>query len=208
MPKPQLYRPPPKWQVWAAFGGAIAIASISVVIAGIHPEPPPIEDISQIPEAVMAVLETEPAPPEPTPPPEEPDIPPPPPPDVQPEFREEQPTPPPNKPKTKPVTQQPIRREAGPSGPVSMSSAKAQAVFSPRPEYPYEARRTKQTGSGVCVLTIDSSGNVSDASMAQSTGSTVLDNSTVSAFKRWRFKAGAFSKVRVPITYTLTGAQF
>jgi periplasmic protein TonB len=209
MPKPQLYKPPPTWQVWAAFGGALAIMSISVVIAGIHPEEPPPADISQIPEAVSAVLEQEPAPPEPTPPPEEPDIPPPPPPpEAQPEFREEQPTPPPQRPKTKAPTQQPIRRQAGPSGPVSMSSAKAQALFSPRPEYPYEARRQKKTGSGVCVLTIDPSGSVSDADMAQSTGSSILDNSTVSAFRRWRFKAGAFSKVRVPITYTLTGAQF
>jgi protein TonB len=209
MPQPQMYRPPPTWQVWAALGGALAIMSISVVIAGIHPEPPPPEDLSQIPEAVSAVLEQEPAPPEPTPPPEEPDIPPPPPPEAQPEFREEQPTPPPQRPKTKPVAQQPIRRvTSGAAGPVSMSSAKAQALFSPRPEYPYEARRQKQTGSGVCVLVIDPGGNVTDASMASSTGSTILDNATMSAFKRWRFRPGAFSKVRVPITYTLTGAQF
>jgi protein TonB len=190
-------------------GGALAIMSAAVVIAGIHPEPPPVADLSQIPEAVMAVLETEPAPPEPTPPPEEPDIPPPPPLEEQPEFREEQATPPPQRPKTKPVTQQPIRRQtSGATGPVSMSSAKAQAVFSPRPEYPYEARRQKKTGSGICVLTIDASGSVSSADMAQSTGTPILDNATVSAFKRWRFRAGAFSKVRVPITYTMTGAQF
>ncbi len=211
MPKPQLYRPPPSWQVWTAFGGAVAIASISVVIAGIHPDVPPPEDVSQIPEAVMAVLDTEPAPPEPTPPPEEPDIPPPPPPDVQPEFREEQPTPPPNKPKTQPVTQQPIRRQTyGATGPTSMSSAKVAAVFSPRPEYPYEARRRKLTGSGVCVLTIDvASGNVTEAEMTTSTGSPILDGSTTSAFKRWRFRANSVApRVRVPITYTMTGAQF
>ena len=130
MPKPQMYRPPPTWQVWAALGGALAIMSISVVIAGIHPEPPPVEDLSQIPEAVSAVLEQEPAPPEPTPPPEEPDIPPPPPPEAQPEFREEQSTPPPQRPKTKPIAQQPIRRvTSGASGPVSMSSAKRRRYF-------------------------------------------------------------------------------
>ena len=96
MAKPQFYRPPPTWQIWAAFGGALVIMSISVVLAGIHPEEPPPADVSQIPEAVSAILETEPAPPEPTPPPEEPDIPPPPPPpEAVPEFREEQPTPPP-----------------------------------------------------------------------------------------------------------------
>jgi protein TonB len=209
MAHPQMYRPPPTWQVWTAFGGAVAILSISVVLAGIHPEPPPVEDVSQIPEAVSAVLEQEPAPPAPTPPPEEPDIPPPPMPTEPQPFIEEQPTPPPNRPKTKPTTQQPIRRQtSGAVGPVSMSSAKAQALFSPRPEYPYEARRQKKTGSGVCVLTIDPSGSVSDASMSQSTGADILDSSTLSAFKRWRFRPGVFSKVRVPITYTMTGAQF
>jgi periplasmic protein TonB len=182
----------------------------AVVIAGIHAPPPPAEDISQIPEAVSAVLEQEPAPPEPTPPPEEPDIPPPPPPpEAQPEFKEEQPTPPPQPRPKSSQPPQPIRRQtSGATGPVSMSSAKARALFSPRPEYPYEARRQKKTGSGVCVLNIDPSGNVSDADMAQSTGSPILDNATVSAFRRWRFQPGAFSKVRVPITYTLTGASF
>jgi TonB family protein len=184
----------------------------AVVIAGIHPEPPPPADLSQIPEAVSAVLELEPAPPEPTPPPEEPDIPPPPPPpEAVPEFKEEQPTPPPQpRPKTAKPPDQPIRRQTAGGGPVSMSSAKAQARFSPKPEYPYEARRQKKTGSGVCVLTIDTAtGNVTNATMAQSTGTPILDNSTVSAFKRWRFQPGtAYSTVRVPITFTMTGASF
>lgn len=188
----------------------MAIITTAIVIAGIQPPEPPPVDVTNIPEAVSAVLEQEPAPPEPTPPPEEPDIPPPPPPpeDV-PIFREEQPTPPPQPRPKSSRPPQPIRRvTAGPSGPVSMSSAKAQALFSPRPEYPYEARRRHATGSGVCVLTIDSSGSVSDAEMSTSTGSPILDSATISAFKRWRFRPGAFSKVRVPITYTMTGAQF
>lgn len=211
MAKPQFYRPPPTWQMWAAFGGALVIMSISVVLAGIHPEEPPPVDVSQIPEAVSAILETEPAPPEPTPPPEEPDVPPPPPPpEAVPEFREERPTPPPQfKPHAK--TQQPIRRDsAGAAGPSSISGAKVAAVFSPRPEYPYEARKRKQTGSGVCVLTVDvASGSVTEAEMTQSTGSPILDSATTSAFKRWRFRANSVApKVRVPITYTMTGAQF
>jgi TonB family protein len=206
MAKPQMYRPPPRWQLWAAFGGALAIQFAAVVIAGIHPEPPPAPDLSQIPEAVSAVLEQEPAP-EATPPPEEEIPPPPPPPEAQPEFREEQttPTPPPRPKASRPP--QPIKRLGGTA---SMSSARAQAKFSPKPEYPYEARRQKATGSGVCVLSIDvASGNVTDADMAQSTGSPILDNATTSAFKRWRFQPGtSYSKVRVPITFTLTGASF
>jgi len=92
---------------------------------------------------------------------------------------------------------------------MSMSSARAVAVSAPRPEYPYEARRARATGSGVCVMTVDpSTGAVTSAVMAQSTGNPILDNAATSAFRRWRFKPGTVSKVRTPITFTMTGAQF
>jgi len=88
-------------------------------------------------------------------------------------------------------------------------SAKALALFAPRPSYPYEARRSGTTGSGVAQLTVNSAaGNVIDARMAQTTGSPILDNATLSAFRRWRFKPGAASNVDVPITYTLTGVSY
>jgi protein TonB len=125
--------------------------------------------------------------------------------------RQEQPTPPPKRDKpTKPIAPIARPKPAGvPAGPMSMSSAKAQAVSAPRPEYPYEARRSKLTGSGVCVMTVDpGSGAVTSADMAQSTGSPILDNAATSAFRRWRFKPGTVSKVRTPITFTMTGAQF
>jgi TonB family protein len=208
---PLLYRPSPKWHVWAALGGAAMIHFAAAVIAGIHREPPPV-DLAGIPDAVViATFEQQPPDPEPTPPPEEPDIPPPPPPQVNlPEFTEEQPTPPPQKPKNpKPVAPIAKPKPVGVAGPMSMSSAKALAVFGPRPEYPYEARRSKITGSGVCVISVDSSsGNATDASMAQSTGNPILDNSAVTTFRRWRFKPGTVSRVKVPITFTMSGASF
>src|SRR6266404_7918967 len=40
-------------------------------------------------------------------------------------------------------------------GVMSMSKAKALAIFAPRPEYPIEARSRHITGSGVCILTVD-----------------------------------------------------
>ncbi len=211
MAGPLLYRPSPKWHVWAALGGAVFIHFAVTVIAGIHHEEPPM-DLSGIPDAVVvATFEQAPPEPEPTPPPEEPDVPPPPPPPTtEPEFKEEQPTPPPQKPKNpKPV--EPIARPkpVGVAGPLSMSSAKALAIFGPRPQYPYEARRSKVTGSGVCVITVDpGSGAATDATMAQSTGSPVLDNACVTTFRRWRFKPGTVSRVKVPITFTLSGASF
>ena len=211
-PGPLLYRPPPRWQNILAFGGALALHCAVVAIAAIKPQEQ-IVDLSDIPEAVVELsIETqqEPAPP---PPPEE-DIPPPPPPEAipeeQPEFVEEKSTPPPKRtPSDKPVAPIQKPKPVGPMGPVSMSSAKASAISAPRPEYPYEARRSKITGSGVCVMTIDTaSGAVTSATMAQSTGNPILDNAAVSAFRRWRFKPGGFSKVRTPITFTMSGAQY
>ena len=52
-----------------------------------------------------------------------------------------------------------------------VAGAKAAAISAPRPDYPYEARSRKITGSGVCVVTVDTgSGSVTDATMAQSIG--------------------------------------
>jgi TonB family protein len=88
-------------------------------------------------------------------------------------------------------------------------SAKALAVYAPRPNYPYEARRGGTTGSGIAQLIVNSAaGNVIEARMSESTGSSVLDSATLSAFRRWRFKPGVASNVKVPITYTLSGVSY
>jgi protein TonB len=204
-PKPLLYRPPPRWQWWAAFGGAVAIHLTAVALAQKH-EPPPV-DLPDMPTAVIeATLQPEE---QPTPPPEDIPLPePPPPPEIQPEFHEET-TPPPRQPKTAPRAAIKAPQAAGHPGPMSMSSAKALATYAPRPQYPYEARSRHVTGSGVCVVTVDTAGgSVTEASMAQSTGNPILDNSAVSAFRQWRFKPGTVSKVRIPITFTMTGASY
>jgi TonB family protein len=44
--------------------------------------------------------------------------------------------------------------------------------------------------------------------MAQSIGNPILDNAATSAFRQWRFKPGTVSKVRIPITFTMTGASY
>ena len=87
-------------------------------------------------------------------------------------------------------------------GTMSLSAAKAVAVSTPIPEYPYQARRAHITWSGVCVMTVDTaSGNVTSAVMEQSTGNGILDKVTTDAFRKWRFKAGTVSQIRVPISY-------
>jgi TonB family protein len=203
MAGPLLYNPPPRWQFWGSLGAAIAIHLTAVGIAAI-PKHQEAVDLSQIPTAtVEATLQPED---QPTPPPE--DIPiqePPPIPEVAPEFHEEKPPPP----KTNKPTG-PVKAPQGVTGTMSITGAKAVAIFAPKPDYPYEARSRHQTGSGVAVLSVDTaSGNVTDASMAQSIGSPILDQSTVSTFRRWRFQPGKCApKVKVPITYTMTGASY
>lgn len=203
-----LFQPPPRWQAWAYLGGALLIHAIAVAAAFKH-EPPP-ADLSSIPTAeVIATLEQPSE--EPTPPPEDIPLPEPPPvPEVMPEFHEEN-TPPPKRPpntKVAPV-KAPQVGSPRPPGMMSISGARALAISSPRPDYPYEARSRHITGSGVCVVTVDTgSGAVTDASMAQSIGNPILDSSAMSAFKRWRFKPGTVSKVKIPITFTMTGASY
>jgi len=208
MAKPILYRPPSKNLVWGALGCTLIIY-VGAVIAAIRREPPPM-NLADIPTATVEATLDQPED-QPTPPPEDIPIPEPPPmPTEVPEFHEEA-TPPPkaNKP-TKPAA--PIKApQAGISKPAAMSisGAKAFVTNGPKPPYPYEARSRHLTGSGVCVLTVDSaSGSVTDATMAQSIGNSILDNAATSTFRQWRFRPGTVSKVKVPITFTMTGASY
>jgi TonB family protein len=99
--------------------------------------------------------------------------------------------------------------ETGTAGAMSISGAKALAVFAPKPQQPYEVRSRHITGSGVCILTIDqTSGNVTAAVMTQSTGNAILDNSTLSAFRTWRFKPKTVAQVKIPISWTSSGASY
>jgi len=197
--KPLLFQPAPRWHLWLALGGAVAIHLTAVALAQKR-EAPPVD----IPPPATTIVEATLAPPEATPPPEDIPLPePPPPPEVQPEFHEER-TPPPRPP---PAAQQkftPIKAQA-----MTMSRAKALAINAPRPQYPYEARSRRITGSGVCVVTVDAaSGNVSGASMKQSIGNPILDEAALSAFRQWRFRPGTVSQVSIPITFTMTGASY
>ena len=89
---------------------------------------------------------------------------------------------------------------------ISRSAAKTVTTYAPRPEYPQEARSHRVAGSGVCVVSVDpASGSVTNVSMAQSTGSLLLDKSALSTVRTWKFKSGTVSKVRIPVEFTMTG---
>jgi len=52
MAGPLLYRPPPRWHVWAAISGAAAIHFTAIAIASIHKKEE-VVDLSDIPEAAV-----------------------------------------------------------------------------------------------------------------------------------------------------------
>ena len=187
-----IYHRPSKWPIAAALGTAVLIHLSAVAIA-FHRESPATEPAGADYPDPFVDIESADDPPIPP----DPDISLPPPP---PQKKIQQ--------KAQPI-KAPQVATAKPPGMMSASQGKANAISAPRPDYPYEARSRHITGSGVCVVTVDTgSGNVTDATMAQSIGNPILDNSAVSAFKRWRFKPGSVSKVKIPITFTMTGASY
>lgn len=92
---------------------------------------------------------------------------------------------------------------------IQSSALKVLAISAPPPVYPYEARSRRITGSGVILLTVDSAtGRVVEATIEESIGNPILDNAAISAFRCWRFRPGSPTRIRIPITFSLTGAQY
>jgi TonB family protein len=86
------------------------------------------------------------------------------------------------------------------------SAAKAVTMYAPRPDYPEEARSHRVAGSGVCVVSVDpASGSVTNASMAQSTGSLLLDKSVLRTVRTWKFKPRTVSQVSIPVEFPKEG---
>ena len=186
---------------WIAFMGALAIHLGAVALAKTKSPSAKLQDVSPLPD--VEVVDTA----EPEPALLEQSAPPPPLEQIHPDqdsFQEKNLTPPPIR----------AHRKARPPSVIggitaSLRSVKATVAYAPRPVYPYEARRQRVTGSGIASLTVDqTSGTVTDVRMAQSCGNVILDNSTLDALRRWRFKPGGVTQVEVPITYTLMGVSY
>jgi len=194
-----IYRPPSQWPILSAFAAAIAIHLCAVAL-GTRRAPIPLAPIVCPGPDIIGIDEAEPMPPV-----SEFETPVPPPALFSADFIEETGIPPSK------VKQNagPIRKSATATRFAASSNSRALALAAPRPDYPYEARSRHITGSGVVTLRVDdASGTVLEASMEQSIGSPILDQSALSALRRWRFKRGTPPHVRVPITFTMMGAQF
>lgn len=209
MSTPLLYRPKQRWQIWAAFLGAALIHLGAVALATTKTT----DFAAGRDNGATVDVELDPATPAQTPSDatEAPSMPAVEPPDasVEDDFAKEENTSPVQKTLVRPVRPVTKIRAVSAGGSVSMRNARVLAVSAPQPQYPYDARRQRITGSGIAVLTIDPrSGLVLDVTMTQSTGSSLLDSATTSAFRRWRFRPASVSKVQTPITFTLTGASY
>jgi TonB family protein len=77
------------------------------------------------------------------------------------------------------------------------------ALASPGPSYPEEAQKTKITGSGLYELRINKAGATTEVVVVKSSGNAVLDQAARSALLKWRFKPGVFSRVRVPVSWSV-----
>ena len=203
-----LYQPSPRWRIGAALGAAALIHFAAIALASIHQHEQETEFPPGMDSFPPIVLTTDIPFDNPTPPPDVVDLPPTQSPTDE-SFPNEQPSPPPIRRNDHRQVEPIVKRGNGTPDSLTISSARVLALSAPRPEYPYEARRQKITGSGIVAMSVDPvSGNVTDVSMWQSTGSPVLDNATVAAFRRWRFKPGAVSRVKSPITFTMNGSQY
>jgi TonB family protein len=88
---------------------------------------------------------------------------------------------------------------------VSEGQLKQNTVSSKRPEYPMEARRARLSGAGIFILNIDKrTGAVTGVEIETSTGSKLLDGYATSALNTWRFKPGAFLRVRMPSAFNMS----
>ena len=91
----------------------------------------------------------------------------------------------------------------------TIHSAQALALRAPRPTYPLFARERRWTGAGVAILEINrDTGNVVSVSMGKSTGHKILDQAALAAFRQWRFKPGTVTKVKIPIRFSMGGAEY
>jgi len=101
------------------------------------------------------------------------------------------PAPEPERKSVKKGTQLPVQSPLKPpvAGLMSLSTAQAIAVRALSPSNPYQAKRAHITGSGVCVMTV----NTRERQRHQCDdggkhGDGILDYVTIHTFQRWRFK--------------------
>lgn len=73
-----------------------------------------------------------------------------------------------------------------------------------RPNYPYEARAARMTGSGIFRLYINPDGRVKTVGVIKSTGHPSLDLAAAGGLYRSLLKPGRHREIDMPVTFTMT----
>ena len=77
-------------------------------------------------------------------------------------------------------------------------------VRMPKPEYPLGARAKRIVGHGIYHLWFrPETGVITHIDILRSTGSKLLDDAALRAFRQWRAHPGAVSHMKVPITFSM-----
>ena len=98
--------------------------------------------------------------------------------------------------------------EPAPPAPIKDGLSRKTIVHQVVPEYPPEARRSRVTGYGILFGQVDyKTGIVKSVRMEKSTGSTILDQAALNAFRQWRFKPGTIRQFRTPILFEAGGSR-
>ncbi len=84
-----------------------------------------------------------------------------------------------------------------------LESARTHALFSPSPKYPLRARCDLLQGEGIYRFEIDyDSGLVRRVETQKTTGSGLLDQAAVKAFRQWRFVPRSIATLTVPLRFS------
>lgn len=80
-------------------------------------------------------------------------------------------------------------------------------TYAPRPPYPEKARKQHMAGKGIFELRFNPDGAVSSVIVLQSTGHDRLDEDCTKTLAKWRCRPGLYSKMRVPIIFSIDSAK-
>lgn len=85
-------------------------------------------------------------------------------------------------------------------------SGSARNLTGPSPQYPPEAVPQQLSGRGQYLLHFDqATGNVIDVTVVQSTGSPLLDQASITAFRQWHEDPNCAKEVTMTMTFTKQG---
>ena len=91
------------------------------------------------------------------------------------------------------------------AGMTAPPSGVAYAIYAAKPCYPVGARLQHHGGSGIFLVHIRADGTVRAVDTVKSTGYVELDACAIDAFRKWRFRSGRPTQVKIPITFSVRG---